>query len=222
MAIHKQLPVPRDITGQTFGWVTAIRIVGLDTQNGAVWLCKCRCGKEVVRARRQLISGATVSCGCFFFQKRGGKRDNPAYPVWRSMLQRCRNKNSKSYPNYGGRGIKVCESWKNNFYAFAADMGHKPEGATIERINNDGNYEPSNCRWATTREQTRNYRRNVKLTYRGRTQCVTDWAAELGIGRSLILNRLKMGWPPEAALTIPKQTNHDKRRGARSFHNPRE
>lgn len=137
------------------------------------------------------------------------------------MLQRCRDKGCKNYPNYGARGIKVCDRWKNDFYAFATDMGPKPERGTIERINNDGNYEPSNCRWATTWEQTRNYRRNVKLTYQGRTQCVTDWAAELGVGRSLILSRLKMGWPPEAALTIPKQMNHDKRRGARAF-KPRE
>jgi hypothetical protein len=136
------------------------------------------------------------------------------------MLQRCRNKNSKSYPNYGGRGIKVCESWKRSFYAFAADMGHKPEGATIERINNDGNYEPNNCRWATTQEQARNCRRNVKITYQGRTQCATDWGAELGINSHRILARLARGWPIKAALTIPKQMNHSRRRGARSHAHP--
>jgi len=164
-----------------------------------------------------LLSGKTVSCGCFFFQKRGGKRDNPAYQTWRSMLQRCRNVNTPKNRHYVGRGISVCDRWKNDFYAFSADMGPKPEGASIERINNDGNYEPGNCKWATTKEQTRNYRRNVKITYQGRTQCVTDWAAELGLNSQRIFERLARGWPVEAALTIPKQMNHDKRRGARSF-----
>lgn len=206
----------RDLTGQIFGWVTAISIVGRDTQRGATWLCRCKCGKQIIRARRQLLSGKTVSCGCFFARKRGGKRDSPCYQTWRSMLQRCRDKNSRSWPHYGGRGIKVCDAWKD-FRVFERDMGPRPPGMSIDRIDNDGNYEPGNCRWATISEQTRNYRRNVQLTCHGRTQCVTDWAEELGIDAHLIYGRLEDGWPAEAALRLPKQRIHKRTRGARSF-----
>lgn len=196
-----------DLTGQKFGYVTAIRASGKDTQGRLVWLCVCKCGNKCRRAARQLKTGRTVSCGCFFKQRRGGMCDSKSYPIWRSMLQRCRTKSSKSYKHYGGRGIMVCNRWKR-FKNFLADMGEKPEGMSIDRINNDGNYEPANCRWATTKEQARNYRKNVKISMNGKTLCVTDWASILKIPEKRIFQRLSMGWSPKAALTHPISIHH--------------
>lgn len=110
----------------------------------------------------------------------------------------------------------MCDRWKD-FYAFSDDMGPRPQGTTIERINNDGDYEPGNCRWATTKEQNRNYRRNHKLTHNGRTQCITDWADQFGIDAKLVFGRISKGWPVEAALTVPKQIHHSRRHGAHSY-----
>ena len=118
------------------------------------------------------------------------------------MKERCNNKNNKSYKNYGGRGIKVCKEWSENFMSFynwSINNGYK-EGLTIDRINNDGNYEPSNCRWITRKEQNRNYRKNHLLTYKGETLCLADIADKYGINRGTLLYRLKKGKTIEEAL----------------------
>lgn len=136
--------------------------------------------------------------------KRVGGKGSPSkiYRVWRNMLNRCHNPNVPAYKNYGGRGITVCESWEK-FENFLADMGEQPVGKTLDRINNDGNYEPGNCRWATPAEQIRNRRTTTLLTFGGVTQCIADWAAEIGIGDATLRHRLKIGWPVEKALTTP-------------------
>lgn len=198
----------RNLAGQVFGYVTALRIHGKDTQGGFTWLCLCSCGNKCIRSRRNMVSGKTVSCGCFFKRKRGGKRDYKSYHVWRSMLQRCREKD----PRYGGRGIKVCKRWLK-FENFLKDMGERPAGMSIERKDNDGNYEPSNCKWATPKEQTRNSSRNVKITMNGKTQCVADWAAELKVPAKRVYARLKMGWGIQHAL-LDHVSVHHSRRGA--------
>jgi hypothetical protein len=115
------------------------------------------------------------------------------------MLQRCTNPKNPSFERYGGRGITVCERWRD-FAAFQADMGEPPAGLTLDRKDNDLGYQPENCRWATDAEQTRNTRRNRRLTLDGRTQCMSDWARELGIRQQLISRRLSDGWPVERAL----------------------
>jgi hypothetical protein len=135
---------------------------------------------------------------------RGGKYP-PTYNVWRAMRQRCLNPKKRLYHNYGGRGITVCERW-NSFANFASDMGPCPPGHTLDRIDNDGPYEPSNCRWATRSQQQRN-RRNVRpLTFQGRTMLISDWAKELGIDSNTIQARIdNYGWSVERALsTAPR------------------
>lgn len=129
-------------------------------------------------------------------------RPSPTYTAWQNMLARCARKNHPSYPRYGGRGVTVCERWQD-FRNFLDDMGEKPTGKSIDRINNDGAYEPGNCRWSTQREQCRNIARNRLITFRGETRCVSEWAEVLGLNVSSINYRLSAGWTDERALTEP-------------------
>lgn len=120
------------------------------------------------------------------------------------MKLRCSNPNTKGYSRYGGRGIQVCDRWRDSFSAFLADMGPRPSPRhSVERRNNDGNYEPDNCYWATDAEQTRNTRQNRNYTYNGRTMCLTDWARESGRPRSTLMQRLERGWTLEQAMFTP-------------------
>jgi hypothetical protein len=120
------------------------------------------------------------------------------------MIDRCTNPNNKAYARYGGRGISVCERWLSGFDAFISDMGERPPGTSIDRIDNDGDYEPVNCRWATAEEQMANTSRSVMLTFRGKTQSVGDWCKELGLKPFTVYSRLnQFGWSTERALTTP-------------------
>lgn len=178
----------KDLTGQVFERLTVISRDGSNRWGQAAWLCRCRCGSLCTLGGAQLRTGNTKSCGCL-------KRDNPKkgthlnsrkgkwspeYHVWAAMRQRCSNPKSSNYPRYGGRGIRVCARW-DSFPAFLSDMGPRPFGATLERINNSLNYCPSNCRWATSLEQARNTRKNRNVTALGKTQCVAAWAQELDV-----------------------------------------
>jgi hypothetical protein len=125
---------------------------------------------------------------------------HPLYTGYLDMFARCNNPNNDQYKDYGGRGIRVCERW-NNFQTFVADVGKRPRGKTLDRIDNDGHYEPGNCKWSTKKEQSRNSRRNVLLTFEGRTQIAIDWASELGINISTLYKRLNAsGWDAATAL----------------------
>jgi hypothetical protein len=129
--------------------------------------------------------------------------ESPEYRTWWRMIQRCHDPKHKDYVYYGARDIAVCDAWRASFASFYADMGRRPEGMEIERRDNDGNYEPSNCRWATRLEQMRNCRRNRMLTFRGATKAMSQWADELGIDYFAIRERLKKGWNVDRALTTP-------------------
>lgn len=132
-----------------------------------------------------------------------GTHTSPTYRSWKDMKARCIRVTHKDYPHYGGRGITFCERWRV-FDNFLADMGERPEGMTLERNDNDGPYSASNCRWATRAEQCRNQRSNLLLTHEGRTMCVADWAAHLGIHRQTLRDRIqRYGWSTERALTTP-------------------
>jgi len=127
----------------------------------------------------------------------------PENQVWQNMRARCLNPNNPRYADYGGRGISVCERW-DSFRSFLADMGQRPGPEySIERIDNDGPYSPENCRWATRGEQRRNTRQTRALTFNGKTQCLTDWAAEVGLSLDGLRHRIKQGWPLEEVLTRP-------------------
>lgn len=147
-----------------------------------------------------------------------GTRDkitSGTYNTWVNMISRCKYENLPAYKDYGGRGITVCERWMD-FQNFLDDMGTRPAGTSIDRINNDGNYEPGNCRWATGVEQCKNRRSNRMLTLNGKTMCLTDWCSEFGITRAAVTFRLKRGWTLEKSLSAPiMYKGHDKRWAAK-------
>lgn len=130
-----------------------------------------------------------------------GGKPTPTYNSWASMVQRCTDPNYHSFSKYGGRGVRVCDRWRT-FVNFLADMGERPDGATLDRIDNDGDYEPGNCRWATPRQQSNNRRNTLMLTFRGETRPLTEWAEITGIRRHTIWERVhNMGWTAEKALS---------------------
>ena len=175
-------------------------------KSGTYWLFICECGNEKVINLYRVRSGHVKSCGCLaanLFKRTHGCRNKPIYYVWRSMKRRCLNTNTSSYKNYGGRGIKVCARWMK-FENFYADMGEKPEGMSLDRIDNDGNYEPSNCKWSTRIEQGNNTRVNRLITYQGTTKTVAEWARSLNINSATLRTRLYQGWSIERAFSTTK------------------
>jgi hypothetical protein len=147
------------------------------------------------------------------FKHGRGDPNDPTYRVWVDMRRRCSQPSRPEYANYGGRGINVCERWQE-FRYFLADMGDKPPGMTLERLDNDGHYEPGNCRWATYRAQNNNRRSNRVLEWDGRSQTLRQWADELGMGHSTLRRRLEAGWSVERALTEPLQTIYSHKRSS--------
>lgn len=177
------------------------------------WLCKCDCGNNCIVHGSSLKTGNTTSCGCY--KTENAKRlystvrqnDKHLYAVWNGIKQRCNNPNNSSFHNYGGRGIKICDSWANcyeNFYEWAMNNGYK-KGMQIDRINNDGNYEPKNCRFVN-REIQANNKRNIKLyTINGVTKSMPQWCREYKQDYYLVRQRVsKLGWTIEEALLTPK------------------
>lgn len=207
--------VPSDLLfvnaiGLRFGRLVVQESAGSAKKQGRLWRCLCDCGKEVVACSSSLRRGNKQSCGCLKRDRtrqantrHGGCRDGRAtreYTTWAGMNQRCYDPKTKAYHRYGGRGITVCDRWRNSFEAFLEDMGKKPAGMSIDRIDNNGNYEPGNCRWATQREQTRNQRTNRWVTVNGETRVLVEWCEMVGLKQKLVLLRLHRGWTPEEAL----------------------
>jgi hypothetical protein len=174
-----------DITGKRFGRLLVIRESGRTRHNTITWLCKCDCGKDKNINGCSLRSGLSKSCGCLQREVSNEAHSthrmthSSEYKAWQAMRARCHNRNDSRYEDYGGRGISVCERWTKSFEAFYEDMGPRPEGRhgqisefSIDRINNDGNYEPSNCRWATREQQATNKRkRGMGMKARKRSEC---------------------------------------------------
>lgn len=194
----KGSPWKVELAGQKFGkWTVLHRIVG------ATWLCKCECGNEGEATTSGLKLGKTKSCGCAGkdWCRTHGMEGTKTYNVWAGMIQRCHNPNAREYKLYGARGIQVCDAWRNSFVEFFNDMGEKPEGLSLDRINNDGNYEPSNCRWATSSQQKRNRRTTVMIEFNGEVKSLPDWAEALDIKRKVLERRIRDGWSIEKAFS---------------------
>ena len=208
-----------DLSGQKFGRLTVISRAKSNTRD-ARWLCKCICGNEKIILGYNLKNGITKSCGCLQrelsskrlkmnnHQRKHGLYGTRIYRTWAHMKERCYNPTANNYCNYGGRGIKVCQCWKNSFQAFYDDVSKLPhfgeKGYSLDRINNDGNYEINNVRWATAKEQANNQRTNHLETYNGKTQTISQWASEFGINSDKLRLRIKrLGWSIEKALNTP-------------------
>jgi hypothetical protein len=207
-------PIPanpkfHNVTGQKFNRLTAIEYVGRDEQGATLWRCRCECGSITIARTSQLKNNGKKSCGCLnteqirLTRRTHGHRHTSVYNIWRNMIQRCKPSSADRFKYYAGRGIRVCKRWRT-FENFLADMDGMPTPQhSIERINNDGDYEPSNCRWATATEQGSNKRNNILLTLKGRTQTLAAWARERHIKRLTLRKRLQLGWDVEKALTTP-------------------
>lgn len=142
------------------------------------------------------------------------KWHRPTYQCWQDMKQRCNNPNSQQFHNYGARGIRVCQRWLDSFDNFLSDMGEKPDGLTLDRIDNDKGYSPENCRWATKRQQRKNQRTIIMIAFSGETMCRRDWAKKTGLHETTIQYRMNAGWPIEDCLSTKKFPNGNARKAA--------
>lgn len=177
--------------------------------NSVMWLARCDCGRAVTVRAACLKRGSTRSCGCAtrsmiaMRTTRHGMSRSPEYRTWSGMIDRCTNPRLRTWSAYGGRGIRVCDRWLK-FENFFSDMGQRPSRKhSLDRVDNDGNYEPGNCRWATPDVQQNNHRGNVRLTVFGESMTIAQWLRRTGMPSRAVRLRLRMGWAPERALTQP-------------------
>ncbi len=199
-------PNPR--AGDRFGKWTAISmapdVIRPSGQAARRTTCRCDCGRIIDIDLHSLLRGDSHGCKkCTHLKHghaRGGEEKSRVYITWCHIIQRCTNKNDVNFYRYGGRGITVCHRWMK-FENFLADMGEKPKGLTIERIDNNLGYSPQNCKWATMREQSRNQRRSHIITLDGKSQCMADWAEETGVKYTTLRQRRRRGWSARRALT---------------------
>lgn len=206
----KNFSLVTDETGNQYGRLTVIKR-GLGKTGGAYWECLCSCGNTITVYGNSLRCGSTKSCGCLQreiarnTQTTHGMTDTPEWSTWMSIRRRCLGKTCSIYKNYGGRGIKMCERWKT-FENFYADMGKKPKGKSIDRIDNEGNYCKENCRWATPRQQANNRRRTIFVEFQGETRTLGEWCRHFSIPHNLAFNRLfQLNWSVEKTFTTPSR-----------------
>ncbi len=196
-----------DEVGNRYGRLLVLREAERSKGGNARWNCLCDCGNEVITRGDRLRRGTTVSCGCYVIEKvtTHGKSGTKIHRTYYNIKQRCNNKNNPDYHRYGGRGIKILFESFEEFYEWALKNGYQ-NNLSIDRINNDGNYSPDNCRWTTAAEQSKNRRDNVNITHpeTGETMCALDWGKRLGgSSRTLVHNRINRGWTPQEAITTP-------------------
>ena len=209
-----------DLTGQRFGRLTVLGYSGHKDKDGRLlWTCKCDCGNIVEKVAHTMKAGRTLSCGCLLHERKGvpqkhgwclngGER---LYFLWKKMINRCVNPKDVSYPNYGGRGISVCDEWKTDYMSFrkwAYANGYNDKAAyrecTIDRIDNEEGYSPENCRWVPWSTQCNNRRVNHYITYNGETMSMSDACRKYGLPVTTLRYRIDNGWDLELALTTKK------------------
>lgn len=203
-----------DLAGQVFGQLAVLAESTVDAGGRVVWRCRCACGTEkYIRSTDLKRKHGNKSCGCTRGQERGAqlrthgesyKGATPEYKIWCLIRERCNNANNPAFKYYGGRGITVCLRWQERYDAFLEDMGRRPSAKhSIERKNNNGNYEPGNCVWATRLEQAANKRNNHYIEVNGETVHLSELARQHGLKQPTLRMRLKMGWTLERALSTP-------------------
>lgn len=210
-----------NISGQKFGMLMVVRDAGTRTKAGkAQFLCRCECGKEKVVTGGNLRSGSSKSCGCDKDKKtaarslKHGLSSHPSFARYIDMMARCYTESHAEYKNYGGRGISVCDRWRDSVENFILDIGSPPTKLhSIDRRDNDGNYSPNNVRWASKKEQSINRRITKMYTNGGTTMCAADWGRKLGMTKKGVLDRIKDGWPIDLALTTPAIEKGKHKRG---------
>lgn len=204
-------PYRENISDQPFGQLTALTLAPYNGHHRR-WICQCECGEMATVDQNKLTSLHTTSCGCLRKEvtaergrkaKTHGQSKSGYYTVWRSMLARCGNPNNIGYDRYGGRGIAVCDRWRNSFENFRDDMGPRPEGHEIDRKDTNGNYGPDNCHWVTAAANTRNRRVTPTYTYDSRTMALGDWAEETGVPYLVLKDRIRHGWTISRAIEQP-------------------
>jgi hypothetical protein len=210
------IPLPthglfKNLTGMSFG---RLRVRAYAGRIGGVhaFVCDCECGGEVTTKGTLVARGETKSCGCLLGDRNRERlavhmmSQSAEWRIWAGMKKRCLNPKVKAFERYGGRGIRVCNRWASSFENFLADMGPRPSKQhSVERDDVDGDYEPSNCRWATRPEQARNTRLTMRLEHRGRTLSVWEWERETGVSAIQIQKRIGRGWSVDRALTQPQR-----------------
>lgn len=211
-----------DLKGQVFVRLKVLRFSHRNRHGQAYWACRCECGTELSVSGQDLKSGHTKSCGCLKREAaaENGRRHStthgacghPLFVIWAGMMARCGNPKHEAYRNYGGRGIRVCKRWHDP-WKFFADMGDRPSRYHwVERVNNNKGYSPTNCRWASRRDQMRNRRANRLITFQGQTKPLCQWAEETGINEGAIRDRIdNLKWSVEKALTTPVSKDHRRR-----------
>ena len=200
----------KDLSGEKYGRLLVIERHGSSACQKATWLCQCDCGNTTIVTTGSLHNGNTSSCGCLYKEvrpytaRKHGESQTRLYSIWKAMNKRCNNNNTGRWNRYGGRGITVCKEWQDDYIPFrdwSLQNGYS-DNLSIDRINNDGNYEPSNCRWATTTQQANNTSHNVWIKHDGRIQSMSQWGAELGIPISTLSCRYKKGLRGDELLKV--------------------
>ena len=202
----------KNLTGKKFGKLTVLKRTGTDKRGQAIWLCKCECGNTIETITNRLNMGKTKSCGCLALENKRkmhtthGKAHTRLNSVYRQMKQRCYSETSHAFKYYGGRGIAICDEWLadfQNFYDWAIKNGYE-KGLSIDRIDVNGNYEPSNCRWADDKTQARNTRHCKYITYKNETLPLAAWCEKLGLNYATVQQRInKLKWGIQKAFETP-------------------
>jgi|ERR1700722_2476405 len=208
------MPNKINLIGQKFNKLMVIELTDKKTFRQRVWKCVCDCGSFAYITSHQLNKSIKTDCGCGNSERisaahvRHGhcknKSSTTTYVSWQNMRARCLDSTNEHFNDYGGRGISICERWVCSFDNFLADMGERPKGMTLDRVITEGDYTPTNCRWATAKQQARNRRNNILIEIRGETKCLAEWCEIYGLNPDAILNRInQLGWALDEDLFKP-------------------